>query len=151
MMLEEQVKDSRSLAIQKVQNVMRNMQQTHIAELFPIMDSRETTEGSEEQIICRICHTGGEEVLIAPCKCIGSTQFVHATCLLTWFKKSVKNQCELCQHSVPIRKKTKPVSEVSFLKINKDFIETIFLSVVYNLITDKSNVPVLRNIFCKWS
>ena len=115
-MLEEQVKDSRSLAIQKVRNVMRNMQQTHIAELFPIMDSRETTEGSEEQIICRICHTGGEEALIAPCKCIGSTQFVHATCLLTWFKKSVKNQCELCQHSVPIQKKTKPVSEVSFLK-----------------------------------
>eukprot|EP00795_Rhopilema_esculentum_P007095 gene7095-12740_t len=110
-MYTEDVKDSRSFSRQKMCNLVRNMQQNHIAELFPIIESRETTEGSEEQVICRICHTGGEEILISPCKCIGSAQFVHATCLLTWFKKSVKNQCELCQHQVPIRKKAKPVSK----------------------------------------
>ena len=109
----EEVRDARSVSRQKMCNLMRSMQQTHIAELFPILESRETTEGSEEQVICRICHAGGDEILIAPCKCIGSTQFVHETCLLTWFKKSVKNQCELCQHQVPIRKQTKPVSKVS--------------------------------------
>jgi len=107
----EEVKDSRIVSRHRMCNLMRNMQQTHIAELFPIIESRETTEGSEEQVICRICHAGGDETLIAPCKCIGSAQFVHATCLLTWFKKSVKNQCELCQHQVPIKKQRKPVSK----------------------------------------
>eukprot|EP00794_Sanderia_malayensis_P015223 gene15223-16797_t len=108
----EDARLSKSVARQKLFSVVRNMQQQHIAELFPIIaDSRETTESSEEVNICRICHTGGDEQLVAPCKCRGSAQFVHATCLLTWFKKSVKNSCELCQEQVPIKKKNRPISE----------------------------------------
>lgn len=50
-------------------------------------------------------YSSGDEKLIAPCKCAGSSRHVHATCLVTWFKKSVKHQCELCKSDVKIRKK----------------------------------------------
>ena len=112
-LLEDGPKEPIFITRQKMCNIVRSMQQQHIAELFPILDSRETTEGSEELVICRICHTAGEETLVAPCRCKGSTQFVHETCLLTWFKKSVKNHCELCQENVPIRKKNRPLSQVN--------------------------------------
>ncbi|XP_066926153.1 uncharacterized protein [Clytia hemisphaerica] len=65
---------------------------------------RAETSQSSESVFCRICHCIGEEKLIAPCKCAGSTRYVHASCLVTWFKKSVKHQCELCKSDVKIRK-----------------------------------------------
>ena len=114
-MLPGDKRTSKVIALQKMCNAVSKMQQHHIAELFPIMDSRETTEGSEEQNICRICHVPGDEQLITPCRCSGSAKFVHATCLVTWFKKSVKNQCELCRYQVSIKKKSKPVSKVRAL------------------------------------
>ena len=57
--------------------------------------------------------SSGDEKLIAPCKCAGSSQHVHATCLVTWFKKSVKHQCELCKSDVKIRKKNHRILLVS--------------------------------------
>lgn len=62
------------------------------------------TSQSSESVICRICHSSGDDRLIAPCRCSGSSRYVHASCLVTWFKKSVKNQCELCKSDVKIRK-----------------------------------------------
>ncbi len=127
-MFPDDKKETKSIARQKLFSVVRNLQQQHIAELFPIMDSRETTEGTEDASICRICHTAGDETLIAPCKCKGSAQFVHATCLLTWFKKSVKNNCELCQQQVPIKKKNRPISEVNFnFKVSHDYLRIVII------------------------
>lgn len=63
----------------------------------------ETSHSSDSEI-CRICHSVGDEELIAPCKCSGSSRYVHEPCLVTWFKKSVKNECELCRSEVKIKK-----------------------------------------------
>jgi hypothetical protein len=67
---------------------------------------------------CRICLSGEEAVesgpLIAPCKCIGSVQFVHKECLKMWLMRQVKEmgnnaqakyfkngiKCELCHETV---------------------------------------------------
>ena len=99
---------------QRVYNMMKDLQQKHLATIMQgKISEQENTDLSESQSICRICHSSGEEPLITPCYCSGSAKHVHASCLLTWFKKEVKNTCELCRHKVDIKKKGKPYAEVS--------------------------------------
>ena len=54
---------------------------------------------------CRICRTGNEvDMLISPCDCKGSIQFVHPQCLVKWItytgrtsqSPSQNKRCELC-------------------------------------------------------
>jgi len=78
--------------------ILTSMQQRNF-----YLSSYESSQSSES-VICRICHSTGDDKLIAPCKCDGSTRYVHASCLVTWFKKCVKNECELCKSQVKIRK-----------------------------------------------
>lgn len=97
---------------QRVYNMMKDLQQKHLATIMQgKISEQENTDLSESQSICRICHSSGEEPLITPCYCSGSAKHVHASCLLTWFKKEVKNTCELCRHKVDIKKKGKPYAE----------------------------------------
>ncbi|XP_031554454.1 E3 ubiquitin-protein ligase MARCH8-like isoform X2 [Actinia tenebrosa] len=97
---------------QRVFNMMKNLQQFHLEDLMQTeMVGRESLDMSETQCICRICHSAGEEPLVTPCQCAGSAKYVHAHCLLTWFKKAVKNTCELCRCKVAIKKKSKPLAE----------------------------------------
>lgn len=103
---------------QRVYNMMKDLQQKHLATIMQgKISEQENTDLSESQSICRICHSSGEEPLITPCYCSGSAKHVHASCLLTWFKKEVKNTCELCQYKVDIKKKGKPYAEVSLFNI----------------------------------
>ena len=98
---------------QRVYNMMKDLQQKHLANMIQSkITDQENSDLSESQSICRICHSSGEEPLITPCYCSGSAKHVHASCLLTWFKKEVKNTCELCRHKVDIKKKGKPYAEV---------------------------------------
>lgn len=98
---------------QRVYNMMKDLQQKHLATIMQgKISDQENSDLSESQSICRICHSSGEEALITPCYCSGSAKHVHASCLLTWFKKEVKNTCELCRHKVSIKKKGKPYAEV---------------------------------------
>lgn len=62
---------------------------------------------------CRICQSGGEEALISPCKCSGSAKWVHESCIVKWFQISETSSCELCAHDVSIKKRTKPLHQVS--------------------------------------
>nr|XP_058969123.1 E3 ubiquitin-protein ligase MARCHF3-like [Pocillopora verrucosa] len=97
---------------QRVYNMMKDLQQKHLANMIQgKITDQENSDLSESQSICRICHSSGEEPLITPCYCSGSAKHVHASCLLTWFKKEVKNTCELCRHKVDIKKKGKPYAE----------------------------------------
>ncbi|ELU00080.1 hypothetical protein CAPTEDRAFT_225460 [Capitella teleta] len=64
--------------------------------------------------ICRICHMTGTESdgLISPCRCAGSLQYIHSTCLTRWLeicgKKSRKPpKCELCRYQYHRHKKFK--------------------------------------------
>lgn len=71
------------------------------------------------ETICRICyeHNGENEndVLISPCRCVGSLKYIHINCLKYWMKNRAiinnfsfgytsfwKNlECELCHMSFP--------------------------------------------------
>lgn len=55
---------------------------------------------------CRICYEGEDdkdEALISPCNCLGSVQFVHASCLNRWRAQNIDNRnrsiCGLCNSS----------------------------------------------------
>ena len=62
---------------------------------------------------CRICQSDGEETLISPCKCSGSAKWVHESCIVKWFQISETSSCELCARDVSIKKRTKPLYQVS--------------------------------------
>lgn len=115
---------------QRVYNMMKDLQQKHLATLLQgEMSERENNDMQESQNICRICHSLGDEPLITPCHCSGSAKHVHATCLLTWFKKAVKNTCELCRHKVAIKKKGRPYSEV---------VDMYFLTLIHVCLVDNT-------------
>lgn len=69
---------------------------------------------------CRICQSSGEEVLISPCKCAGSAKWVHESCLVKWFQVSQTSSCELCSRHVAIKKRTKPLQQVSKCQFQLD-------------------------------
>ena len=52
----------------------------------------------DSPITCRICfESSDEESLIAPCRCNGSSKFVHKHCLQKWVTASKKTVCECCR------------------------------------------------------
>lgn len=63
--------------------------------------------------ICRICHMPEDEAnLIRPCRCAGTMQFIHNSCLMKWLeiktRKSKKPpKCELCRYQYHRHKKFK--------------------------------------------
>ena len=81
------------------------------------------TIGEDE---CRICQSSGEEVLISPCKCAGSTKWVHESCLVKWFQVSQTSSCELCSSFVAIKKCTKPPQQVRKWQFKSDRGSLIF-------------------------
>lgn len=76
-------------------------------------DSKKAGCNSAGEDECRICQSRGEEVLISPCKCAGSAKWVHESCLVKWFQISQTSSCELCSRFVVIKKRTKPLQQVS--------------------------------------
>ncbi|KAK2145634.1 hypothetical protein LSH36_667g00021 [Paralvinella palmiformis] len=64
--------------------------------------------------ICRICHLpeDGGDILISPCRCAGTLQFIHNTCLMKWLEITTKKsrkppKCELCHYQYHRHKKFK--------------------------------------------
>ena len=120
--------------------MMKDLQQKHLATMMQgEISERENTDMQESQNICRICHSLGDEPLITPCHCSGSAKHVHATCLLTWFKKAVKNTCELCRHKVAIKKKGKPYSEVRSVLLVFPH-RVLFLGQIYQIAKDRKRI-----------
>lgn len=67
---------------------------------------------------CRICHDTKSEnnaPMISPCRCTGSSAFVHQTCIENWLTLSGRETCDLCNYRFPVYKTMKPVREVSGL------------------------------------
>lgn len=53
-----------------------------------------------EDAFCRVCHIQGNELLLSPCWCRGSVQFVCHQCLQEWRKtQKGRASCELCGFS----------------------------------------------------
>lgn len=86
-------------------------------ELTEIISLDETSSESGEYE-CRICRCAGEENLLSPCQCMGSTGWVHESCLVRWLKLSRTAQCEVCFQELVIKKQTKPLKEVRKNKIS---------------------------------
>lgn len=61
--------------------------------------------------VCRICYGNSDgEVLLNPCRCAGSVQYSHETCLMTWLKSGATESttCEICQFPYKFQKYIKP-------------------------------------------
>ncbi|NXX96080.1 MARH7 ligase, partial [Centropus bengalensis] len=65
----------------------------------------------EEGDLCRICQlssTSSDNLLIAPCKCTGSLQYVHQECMKKWLQSKINSgssleavtTCELCKEKL---------------------------------------------------
>ena len=68
---------------------------------LPAYDSKSNLSETASALlaICRICHQPGDEydILISPCRCAGTLQFIHNTCLMV----SITSTCtHLTQHMV---------------------------------------------------
>lgn len=53
---------------------------------------------------CRICYGGDtqSDVLVNPCECRGSVEFLHRGCLEQWIRVSMTQRCELCNTAYTI-------------------------------------------------
>ena len=78
--------------------------------------------------MCRICLGEEEEnnKLISPCACSGSIKYIHSKCVKTWLELNPqKTKCELCLVDYPIRKKLRPLRQVSRLSLDRSKINLI--------------------------
>ena len=84
--------------------------------------------GSSVEGSCRICHCDGqEEQLISPCRCSGSLQYVHESCLVQWLQSKMVQNCELCQARIEFARRIKPVWLVSLLFVSYILKTSIFI------------------------
>ncbi|KAG8125021.1 hypothetical protein E2320_020341 [Naja naja] len=67
----------------------------------------------EEEDLCRICQmssTSATNLLIEPCKCAGSLQYVHQECMKKWLQSKINSgtsledvtTCELCKEKLQL-------------------------------------------------
>ena len=74
------------------------------------------------EAICRICLDRGTEPLVSPCKCAGSAEFAHESCLLRWFFKTRRRRCEVCLSEVNVKSVGfKPLQKVRILAYSNSF------------------------------
>lgn len=96
--------------------------------------------------ICRFCYDppAANNPLIAPCKCIGSIQYVHLNCLKRW-RKTTDNpdfitQCQLCLENYEIPTKY-PLEKIYYAEkdtvwfiLSKPYIPIILTHYIYILL-----------------
>ncbi len=100
--------------------------------------------------ICRIClENDSIDKLITPCKCSGSSEYVHRNCLNRWLKTRSgrkRMQCEICKSNYVYHYKNKTEellqffediwdSFMFFLFDRNQQLLTIILSIVFGIIT----------------
>ncbi|MFH4975336.1 hypothetical protein AB6A40_002045 [Gnathostoma spinigerum] len=94
--------------------------------------------------LCRICHLVHDlphDPMIAPCRCSGTMQFVHTSCLVHWLEISAKKmcpspRCELCGYyykrhrCIDLKKLHLPHIEAHDVALNVVFIFVFFVMIV---------------------
>ncbi|CAJ0605215.1 unnamed protein product [Cylicocyclus nassatus] len=79
--------------------------QEHGSPSLPSLYSLAPSDLSGNEPLCRICHccwpSDASDPLISPCRCSGSLQYVHVSCLMHWLDISSRKLhrpavCELC-------------------------------------------------------
>ena len=118
-------KEAPRLAVQTLQTVSQSSPHTgevkcpsanELEEELVVIHPRRELGSESGDYECRICRCVGEETLLSPCKCSGSAQWVHESCLVRWLKLSHTSKCEVCFQEIIVKKQTKPLKEVR--KIN---------------------------------
>ncbi len=110
-----EVEDTEALSSESLSEKFTNTDDATIIDAHSIPETVITTG----QPMCRICLESGNEPLVAPCQCDGSTKFIHETCLLTWFHKTRRKRCEICLSKVNIKSTgCKPMRKVICIRAN---------------------------------
>ena len=71
--------------------------------------SSTNAQSNDQPLLCRLCHCQGtnNEPLISSCYCVGTTQYLHQSCLQCLIKDTGVKSCELCKYKYLIHKETK--------------------------------------------
>ncbi len=85
---------------------------------------------------CRICFDSTNEPLISPCKCTGSMQWVHRTCLQKWINIKKDTKCPVCKENYIINR-DETQGFVSYL-LGSDTVTTIITGFVCMFIINLS-------------
>ena len=79
------------------------------AEHFFTINVEDNSSSSEDLPFCKYCQdTDEQDDMIQPCKCEGSSQHVHRTCLQKWMDSNVNKRewrCEICKERLEIEGK----------------------------------------------
>lgn len=119
----------------------------------------DTIWDTANQNVCRVCYGNEEEeVLLAPCKCLGTVKYIHESCLLKWLK-SREPQCEICHMNYQFHRELRPHSQRKWPNIGSwhlasivkelvlldwfHFLETVICCVVLVLINRMSSFDVV--------
>ena len=81
--------------------------------------SNETSTVVSEGIKCRYCYNIEDENLITPCRCSGSSKYVHKSCLEKWLTMKNRNECEICKAKYKIRSSFNPIWAVRVTSLSK--------------------------------
>ena len=113
-----------------------------------------TQEERAAGAICRVCFETGDGVLIAPCACIGSQQWIHEACLRHWQRSLAGSQgaerasrCSVCTAPFalpPPPLPTAPVAVGSLLVASQVLSGSFKESVVLLCHIDNRGVPPAR-------
>lgn len=90
-----------------------------------------TTSSSPGIKLCRICFESdeGESKLINPCKCSGSQEWVHYSCLKKWIESSGKRKCGVCKSiHEGVMMVEKPASCWQFVTAHPGLINVLFVA-----------------------
>lgn len=91
---------------------------------------------NNENKLCRIC-LEEDNNLIAPCKCSGTSKYVHQHCLMTWINQNLDNDsstnCDQCKHPYEFKKKN--FFSIIIEKLCEISISNYILILIFNIFT----------------
>ena len=115
----------------------------------------------ELSLVCRFCFEDepDAEKLVTPCRCKGSSKYIHKECLRTWLvsqmKERLEGRCEVCKYLFNVEfKEIKKCDLKSSIRTNPQFVCyfcTLFLSIailvgILMIIIDKKYVDPGENV-----
>ncbi|XP_035682928.1 E3 ubiquitin-protein ligase MARCHF8-like [Branchiostoma floridae] len=97
--------------------------------------SPESTSSSVNAEICRICLEGRRAGFLArPCRCNGTSAFVHLPCLKEWLLKSNSSRCELCRFKFKTRRRWKPLREWVLFNLSPENVTYLKIIIVITVL-----------------
>lgn len=112
----------------------------------------------EELDFCRIClETSDSENFINPCKCIGTSKYVHKECLLKWINQNMDNEkseiCDQCKHPYKFENHPEYLDYINYfcsLSFNNYFLGGLinfFILLFFNVLNLLTNINLLYKKF----